>query len=218
MKLWDLENEELIKTFEGHSAEVNTVCFSPNGCNLLSGAEDDTIKLWDRESGKLLKTLLGHYSSVISVCFSPDGNSILSGSRDGTIKLWELPYIKLSGKKTTTSNPFSMIFSTDGKLILNRNSENSYRLWDRSSGSLLSDFTNANFPLHLQSLFKEDIITNSDFICCKTLSANEKSLFCLKMVAINPISLSEENFQVFKEKNAIVQKTLPKNVEHTGTD
>ncbi|TAG93234.1 MAG: hypothetical protein EAZ09_23030 [Oscillatoriales cyanobacterium] len=34
------------RTFSGHSANVNSVCFSPDGNTLVSGSNDGSIKIW----------------------------------------------------------------------------------------------------------------------------------------------------------------------------
>ncbi len=36
---------------------VWSVAFSPDGCTLASGSQDETIKLWDVQTGECLKTL-----------------------------------------------------------------------------------------------------------------------------------------------------------------
>ena len=84
MKLWDRASGALLKTIDGHSNSVNSVAFSIDGNQLLSGSRDKTMKLWDRASGALLKTIDGHSDWVNSVAFSIDGNQLLSGSEDKT--------------------------------------------------------------------------------------------------------------------------------------
>ena len=74
----------------GHSSDVVSVAFSPDGKTLASGSGDWTIKLWDVNSGKEIKTLAGHTDVVESVAFSFDGKNLASGSIDKTIKLWKL--------------------------------------------------------------------------------------------------------------------------------
>ena len=76
-------------TLKGHSDDVRSVAFSPDGKRLASGSGDDTIKLWDTITGNELLMLKGHSGDVHSVAFSPDGKCMASGSRDKTIRLWD---------------------------------------------------------------------------------------------------------------------------------
>ncbi len=76
--------------FIGHSSEVNSIAFSPDGKYLASSSKDKTIKLWRAESQKEVTTLQGHSESVLSVAFSPEGKYLASGSRDKTVKLWSV--------------------------------------------------------------------------------------------------------------------------------
>ena len=71
----------------GHSANINSVSFSPDGHTIASGAGDGTVRIWEIQTGKLLIILAGHARSISSVSFSPDGRFIASGSHDQTIKL-----------------------------------------------------------------------------------------------------------------------------------
>ena len=42
-----MKNEECLQTLEGHSYDVNSVSFSPDGSKLASGSVDKAIKLWE---------------------------------------------------------------------------------------------------------------------------------------------------------------------------
>ena len=77
-----------LKTLKGHSDDVESVAYSPDGTKIVSGSTDNTIKIWDTNTGECLQTLMGHSKSVYSVAYSPDGTKIISGSLDNTVKIW----------------------------------------------------------------------------------------------------------------------------------
>jgi len=76
--------------FSGHTSEVSSLTFLPDGTSLVSGSQDNTIKLWDMQTGGVVKTFQGHTEPVLSVSISPNCTTIASGSRDGTIRLWDI--------------------------------------------------------------------------------------------------------------------------------
>jgi WD40 repeat protein len=68
---------------------VNSVAFSPDDKQVVSGSQDSTVRLWDATTGAALQTLQGHSGPVSSVAFSPDGKQVVSGSWDMTVRLWD---------------------------------------------------------------------------------------------------------------------------------
>ena len=77
----------------GHSSDVTSVCYSPDGKTLASGSNDKTVRIWDVMSGECVHVLNGHSSYVFSVCYSPDGKTLASGSRDQTVRIWDIFHI-----------------------------------------------------------------------------------------------------------------------------
>jgi WD40 repeat protein len=125
----------------GHTQGVNSVAFSPDGKQILSGSYDSTVKLWDMVSGREIRTFQEHISGVNSVAFSPDGRQVLSGSTDTTSKLWDVA----SGREIRTFSGHtgfvhSVAFSPDGRQILSGSSDNTIKLWDAAGGREIRTF------------------------------------------------------------------------------
>ena len=132
----------LISTIQGHSDDVYSVAYSPDGSTLASGSGDMTIKLWNAKTGELLRTFMGHSDAVTSVAFSPDGSTLASGSWDDTIKLWNVKTGELLRTFTGPSDGVtSVAFSPDGSTLASGSCDNIIKLWNVKTGELLRTFT-----------------------------------------------------------------------------
>ena len=83
----------------GHTGGVNSVVFSKDGQQIISGSDDHTIRVWNVTTGTMEGVpLTGHTDWVNSVAFSQDGQQIISGSCDGTICLWNAITVEIDAK------------------------------------------------------------------------------------------------------------------------
>ena len=153
LRLWDLASGREIRTFEGHSDQINSVAFSPDGKTALSASTyanpSDTHEfiLWDLASGRKIRTFEGHSDNVNSVAIAPDGKTALSGSWDHTVRLWDSAsgreIRKFEGHPSWVS---SVVFSPDGKTALSGDGDvlgqgdHALRLWDLASGREIRKF------------------------------------------------------------------------------
>jgi WD40 repeat protein/serine/threonine protein kinase len=97
VKIWDVQNGQLLRTLEGHKGDVYTVAFSVDGRWIASGGEDSAVKVWDSHTGEIVRNFRGHLGLVSSLAFSHDGKHLVSGSRDKTVKVWDMtPLIEVS--------------------------------------------------------------------------------------------------------------------------
>jgi hypothetical protein len=134
--LWHKNRNELA-TFKGHSYEVRSVAFSPDG-KLLASGNRETVKLWEISTGQELATFGGH-SDVWSVAFSPDGKTLASASMDRTVKLWDIntrqELVTLRGH---SAQILSVDFSPDGKTLASASEDSTVKLWDISTRTELT--------------------------------------------------------------------------------
>ena len=76
--------------FNGHTAWIDNMTFSPDGLSLATPSWDGTIRLWDATTGAHKKTLGGNTSPALSLAFSPDGLTLAVGGWSGNLHLWNV--------------------------------------------------------------------------------------------------------------------------------
>jgi WD40 repeat protein len=88
--MWDVSNKnrKLLRELQGHLDDINSVAFSPDGNQLVSGSYDKTVRLWNVANGKLLAMLDKSLSSITSVSFHPNAKQVAFCAHDFTVGVW----------------------------------------------------------------------------------------------------------------------------------
>jgi WD40 repeat protein len=135
LRLWRISDGALLRTFDGHTAGVMSVSFSPDGLTLASASHDTNVHLWRVSNGSLLQVLEGHGNTLTSVAFSPDGAYIASGSSDLTARIWRASDGTLHQELGWHTNTVSEVaFSPDGEILATASSDGVH-LWRVSDGT-----------------------------------------------------------------------------------
>jgi WD40 repeat protein len=121
------------------SQYVYAVTFSPDGRQIASCSQDNTICIWDVTSGQLAIGPITAKTNVYSVAFSPDGGHLASGCDGG-------PYIRIWDARTgnPVSLPFeghtayvlSVAYSPDGGQLASGSGDSTIRIWNARVGAV----------------------------------------------------------------------------------
>ncbi len=111
------KSANLTHTLSGHTDEVDTMVFSPNGKMLASSGYDERLCLWNVQTAENIFTQEDHSVSGDALIFSPDSKVLASASYT-RIVLWDTT-TGLQIKKTKAQDVVNTLqYSPDNKVLL----------------------------------------------------------------------------------------------------
>ncbi|KAF3121134.1 hypothetical protein TWF569_002811 [Orbilia oligospora] len=139
IRLWDIDaiigrrtpaTEKPIRVLRGHTSDVLSIAYSPDGKLLASGSasQDDAVILWDETGSFESDHSRGCFNAIT---FSPSGKEVALSMRNGTIELWDAE----TGKEITVfgthdKDVVTAAFSPDGKILASASLDGKVGLWD----------------------------------------------------------------------------------------
>ncbi|MBC8352187.1 MAG: WD40 repeat domain-containing protein [Planctomycetes bacterium] len=133
--LWDATSGNLIAALEGHTSNVWSVAFSPDGATLVSSGYDGKVIVWNVAEKKSTATLEKHKGWCRSVAFHPGGKHFATAGEDGTAVIWDLEGPKEAKElKAHEAAIYQVAFSADGNTLATASTDKTVKLWDWQSG------------------------------------------------------------------------------------
>lgn len=149
-QIFDVTTGEKVCILQDESVDVSgdlyirSVCFSPDGNYLATGAEDKLIRVWDIHSRTIRNTFAGHEQDIYSLDFARDGRTIASGSGDRTVRLWDIQSGQNMIVLTIEDGVTTVAISPDAKYVAAGSLDKSVRVWDVATGYLVERLEGAD--------------------------------------------------------------------------
>ena len=140
-QIFEVHSGILVTTLEDENSDkdgdlyIRSVCFSPDGRFLATGAEDKCIRVWDIRNRRILHTFQGHEQDIYSLDYSRDGRFIASGSGDRSVRLWDMQKQKAALELTIEEGVTTVALSPSGEFIAAGSLDRSVRVWEAGSGT-----------------------------------------------------------------------------------
>ncbi|KAM9831782.1 F-box-like/WD repeat-containing protein TBL1XR1a isoform 1-T2 [Neosynchiropus ocellatus] len=145
-----LGQDRPIKTFQGHTNEVNAIKWDPTGNLLASCSDDMTLKIWSMKQDMCVHDLQAHSKEIYTIKWSPTGPGtnnpsanlmLASASFDSTVRLWDVERGICIHTLTKHQEPvYSVAFSPDGRHLASGSFDKCVHIWNTQTGALVHSY------------------------------------------------------------------------------
>jgi serine/threonine protein kinase len=124
-----------VKQVHGHTGGTVTLCLSADGCHLISGGADETIRLWEAGFLREVRTISDNVGPVVDVSLAPGARWAASCSmrlflHDMVVQLWDLANGQQRRRlKGHTATVRCVAVAPDGKRVAAGGADHTVRIW-----------------------------------------------------------------------------------------
>ncbi len=130
LMVWELADNKLPVTLQGHEGIVWSVAFSPDGATLVSAGADGRVVPWDVRTETQKTTIPAHTDDVQGVVFVREGKMLVSAGVDSTIKFWDANTGEHIATRKGHEGPLTCLASfADGQRVASASEDGTVRVW-----------------------------------------------------------------------------------------
>lgn len=83
--VWETGGAAKLREFDGHTAQVRTVAYAPDGSLVASAGDDGTVLLWEPDGGSIRVRYDWNLGPIHALAFAPDGLTLAVAGQGGLI-------------------------------------------------------------------------------------------------------------------------------------
>jgi len=149
VRVWGTHRVTPLRELLGHTEDVTSLAWLPNGMYLVSGSADGTLRLWDVATGDCMRVMVPGVTpavqdgqagivasaAVAALAVSPCGQWVAALYACGALRIWHsdacvaittVPYAHVSSPAT------SVVFSVCGNMLVTSEQNGTLRAWEMS--------------------------------------------------------------------------------------
>ncbi|XP_071643720.1 protein groucho-like isoform X1 [Temnothorax longispinosus] len=132
--VWDLQNQTLVRQFQGHTDGASCIDISADGSKLWTGGLDNTVRSWDLREGRQLQQH-DFSSQIFSLGFCPTGEWLAVGMENSNVEVLHATKSDKYQLHLHESCVLSLRFASCGKWFVSTGKDNLLNAWRTPYGA-----------------------------------------------------------------------------------
>uniref|UniRef100_A0A7M4FYL4 TLE family member 2, transcriptional corepressor n=1 Tax=Crocodylus porosus TaxID=8502 RepID=A0A7M4FYL4_CROPO len=155
--VWDLQNQTMVRQFQGHTDGASCIDISNYGTKLWTGGLDNTVRCWDLREGRQLQQH-DFSSQIFSLGYCPTGEWLAVGMESSNVEILHVTKPEKYQLHLHESCVLSLKFAACGKWFVSTGKDNLLNAWRTPYGASIFQSKESS------SVLSCDISVNDKFI------------------------------------------------------
>ncbi|XP_074834721.1 transducin-like enhancer protein 2 isoform X3 [Carettochelys insculpta] len=155
--VWDLQNQTMVRQFQGHTDGASCIDISNYGTKLWTGGLDNTVRCWDLREGRQLQQH-DFSSQIFSLGYCPSGEWLAVGMESSNVEILHVAKPEKYQLHLHESCVLSLKFASCGKWFVSTGKDNLLNAWRTPYGASIFQSKESS------SVLSCDISINDKFI------------------------------------------------------